>query len=291
MSETNTPVRRAENKNSDNNSLKLWIGGIVFAVLIALGAYLFIGLTAGVMVAIAALLVLSLFVDFNFNSTKAGKPIAKRHILSLTVTPALPSPDESGLNLRAPAETMNDRKLEEAFRALEALGLSVKGYKPGQEIGEDDAQPTNVADPVGMKVEVGRTIVICVLMFLFTTVLYFGAKSTIERIWSRKAPAANVEGKQMPQFTDDLYKQIKRTSGNSVVVPRFTDGTIWAIGVPGKDAVLVEKASHNDTFQITEGMETLEIKVKEDFPAGTKIYFVPNDGRQPSMSRPLPDQK
>ncbi len=95
-----------------------------------------------------------------------------------------------------------------------------------------------------------------------------------------KAPPA--ADNQLP-FPDDLYKQVRWNKEGQLLLPRYVDGTKWALRLP--DKIVELSAGERHGYKVEEDVENLV--VSGSFPGDAKIYFV-NSAMVPSVSRPLP---
>ena len=82
----------------------------------------------------------------------------------------------------------------------------------------------------------------------------------------------------VPEFSDDLYKQVVRVDARTIRVVEIPNAR-WVLLLPPQTPIPITAAT---------GVNGLQYTHPTDLPEGTKIYFDPTDGRQPSRSRPLP---
>jgi hypothetical protein len=95
-----------------------------------------------------------------------------------------------------------------------------------------------------------------------------------------KAPAA-ADGK-LP-FPDEVYKKVSRPENDKMLLPRFSDGSVWALRL--SDKIVELSAGERQGYRVEEDVENLV--VTGSLPADAKIYFVSKE-MAPSVSRPLP---
>lgn len=305
MSKTKKPTKSAEPKASVNKTFmqRNW-AAFAIAVVGLLGA-LIIGALLGTPYAVGtglcAFLLVVFVVDFHYNSTKAGPSTAKVHMLAITPKKAAATrkdddEDEHDEDEAENEPTIADEDFTAAADALKALGYDVMLMKPGAKVSEHVAKPEDAADPVGTRVEIGLKILMVLAVAFAVVFIIFSSerllKSTIESFWGRKAPVENVSGtKDVPVFTTDLMSKVKLSSNKkTLTVPRFTDGTLWCVKISGKDGIVIEKQSSNETLKVVEGLDTLTITGKDDgftFPGDVQLYYMPNDGRKASEAKTL----
>ncbi len=97
---------------------------------------------------------------------------------------------------------------------------------------------------------------------------------------STKAPAA-ADGK-LP-FPDEVYKKATRPEDGKLLLPRFSDGSVWALRLT--DKIVELSPGERQGYKIEEDVENLV--VTGSLPGDAKIYFVSKE-MHPSVSRPMP---
>lgn len=99
---------------------------------------------------------------------------------------------------------------------------------------------------------------------------------------NRKAPQA--VGNKLP-FPDVIYRDVIRTKADTLILPRFSDGTRW--GLKHQDRVIEVFADNPDSFGLGMSEDQDKLIVKGSFHETTRLYFV-NVDMVPSISRPIP---
>lgn len=310
MSATKKPATVPAETNASEKTFmqRNWLALVLFVMALVLGVAVgyFVSTSYGIGTALCCVLLALFVIDYHYNSTKAGRSKAKRHTLTLhkkAKKPATkPAPTGDGEEAEAsvaelPVEdlTIKDEEFEAAAAALKKLGYEVVKVKPGEEVSEDDAEPQDVTDQTGTNVEIGLKVVMVLAVIVGLVAVIFTNErllnATVEAFWGRKAPQQNVSGlKDVPAFGTDEMKKVKISDDNSkATFPRYTDGTLWIIELPGADPVYVEKTTQNKQLKIAETLDVMTVTGKNGFtlPDDARIFFQPNDGRKASEAKTI----